>query len=143
MNTVRIPYDKKIEDSDFNLDNLNIVYINKYTQFYIMGDKANCKSCYLTWVTSCLYEENIEIFVKRLKECLEEDEKLFFQLDVTHLHLINNLSRYFKLLYCMKLPFGYDGDYQYHAMFLTEHYKGYNYTHYESRLEEEGIELIK
>lgn len=114
-----------------------------YTQFYYKNAIHNCKHCYLDYMTNILYAiskyDNPEIFINRLDEVFDVNNKISFSINITDKRYINVLDKYYTLISCVAIPMGYGDGFQYHCTYFTNSKTRNGGDGYKKRLIKEGI----
>jgi hypothetical protein len=98
---------------------LNATYSHNIHGYYIgiriISSPSNCKLCYMERVHSFLNklteEQSIEVF----NAALDKSSRLVF-VSVIHEKTMEFLVENFDIEYCIKLPYGYNGKFQYHIL---------------------------
>lgn len=148
--TVKI--DEDIEDFidepgelDYNSPNKLLIFVDKYNKFTYDNQYGNCKVCTLQNLQTA-YLNNPTITKARLNELFNSVSKFMFFVTFTMLDVVNKFKEIYKVVYIIRVPIGYHGDYQYHCGFMvnTEYYgedEEYELS-FQERVEEEGVKLI-
>jgi hypothetical protein len=94
---------------------------DNYSEVYISSAGGNCKLCHISDFAYSICKHNYKMTLTNLKELFKYYHKLCFEVNVTTLEEIERINEFFPLLFCNKVPIGYDssGGYTYFALFLT------------------------
>lgn len=91
---------------------------DSYGGIYYSTAGGNCKLCHISDIVYGL-QANVEHTIERLNELFSVQNKLCFEVNITDLKDVELLNKYFRLVFCNKVPIGYGGKYTYFALFLT------------------------
>lgn len=146
MKLIEIKENEKIKDKYFpnercyEIPKKVKICIDHYRYFCFNNHRGNCKVSTMESLQEAL-SANSEKTLDRLNELFTCVHKLTFFATFNDIHYINILKNQFTILYNLKVPIGYNGDYQYHCMFISNSYY-HDRDEYLYRIEEEKIELI-
>ena len=114
--------DLKIIEKDEKIEYIHGAYKiaikDSYRGIYYSTAGGNCKLCHISDIVYSL-QGNIDETISRLNELFSVQQKLCFEVNITDLKYIELLNKYFRLVFCNKVPIGYGGKYTYFALFLT------------------------
>ena len=104
-----------------NLGRIHYITVpGAYGRIYYSSAGGNCKLCHISDIVYPL-ESTEENTIQRLNEIFSGGNKLCFEVNVSDIKTVETLNKYFKLVFCNKVPIGYKGAeyYTYFALFLT------------------------
>lgn len=111
---------KEILNNTKTLTHYTLIDFNNYCEIHYYSNYTNCKLCTFEYLRNIFTKNPREENIKLFNELLKKTGKKMFFTHVIHKEQVENISKYYKLIYCQEIPLGYDSGMQYHCAFLID-----------------------
>lgn len=140
LNSLGLTEDKL---KQFYEDPFIVVVLSDYSFYRIFDNPSNCKIFTLDAIQTVTErtEKDMQLFKESIYKIFKERGLGYigFNVSVNKETCLNTLSKYFKLAYSVKVPFGYGKGYHHNAFFFLD--KNGSNDHYIEKFEKEGLKL--
>lgn len=109
---------KEILNNTKFLSYYNLIDFGGYCKIHYYSNHTNCKLCTFEYLRSIFTNNPKEKNIKLFNQLLIRTGKRMFFTHVVHKEQVENISKYYKLIYCQEIPLGYGSGMQYHCAFL-------------------------